>query len=87
MSGGTIAVKPTARQLDLLRAIARFRKARGYSPTVREMAKEMKLAAQSGVLTHLRMLQIKGLVRRDEGVQRSTLITEAGERVLSEVSA
>jgi repressor LexA len=58
-----VAEKLTRRQSDVLVAARRFEFARGHAPSVRDLARELKLSAPT-VQQHLDALERKGFVRR-----------------------
>lgn len=58
-----MAEKLTRRQRDVLDAARRLEGARGYAPSVRELARELELSAPT-VQQHLGALERKGFVRR-----------------------
>jgi len=58
-----VAEKLTRRQNDVLEAGRRLERTRGYAPSVRELARELALAAPT-VQQHLDALERKGYVRR-----------------------
>ena len=53
---------PTARQLDVLRVIARLTREHGYPPTVTEMARELGVW-RNATVDVLRALERRGLVQ------------------------
>lgn len=73
----------TPRQLEILRWINVFRQARGYPPTVREIADAFGFASQTGAVCHLKALQTKGWIepRWAKGTPRTLVATESTEHV------
>jgi hypothetical protein len=43
---------------------------RGYPPTVREIGEDMHISSTNGVVDHLRALQRKGFISREDGLSR-----------------
>jgi len=60
----------TPRQRQMLDFIIDATKAKGYPPTVREIGQAMGIRSTNGVNDHLRALEHKGAVQRDEMVGR-----------------
>lgn len=75
---------PTKRQVELLEFVERFRSSRGYSPTIREIAKAFGLSSAGTVAEHLDSLEDRGLIRRQPDRARSVLLTRGGRSLLSE---
>lgn len=78
---------PTARQLEVLRAIHRSIVERGYPPTYREIGELLGIRAVSrtqAVADHLRALRRKGLLDSDPMRARGLRVTSAGLRELGE---
>lgn len=57
----------TARQRDVLRALARWWRREGMAPTLAELAREVGVFHGSTVLQHMRELSRKGYVRHARG--------------------
>lgn len=64
----------TRRESDALAVIVAFRSCRGYYPTVRELAKAMRLRSTSDVFRMMRGLQSKGLVSWDPRASRTLVV-------------
>ncbi len=73
----------TARQLVVLRAIARRTKALGFPPSLRELGRALRLSSTNGVHQHLTRLELQGLVTRRAKVARSLVLTPAAEQLLA----
>jgi len=67
--------------LDVLRFVRRFRKYYGYSPTLQDIAKELRIGKLTA-LEHVQGLETAGLVVTSAHRSRSIRITEAGEALL-----
>lgn len=73
----------TPRQREILRFIAWYRKQRGYSPTIREIGRCADISSTNAVNDHLKALQHKRCITRDELVARSIVLTKRGEREIA----
>ncbi len=56
----------TTRQREILDYITRSIRERGYPPTIREIGKHMRIRSTNGVNDHLKALERKGFLLRDE---------------------
>jgi len=74
----------TPRQLQLLRAIAYSQASRCYSPTIAELAREMRIS-RSTVFEHIAELRKKDLLCACPGKARSLKLTSAAQELLSRV--
>lgn len=70
------------RQLQVLTAIDRSVRLRGYPPTIRELGDELGIASTNGVNDHLEALERKGLIERAPMRNRAMRITTAGRAAL-----
>jgi len=66
------------RQAEVLRAIGRSLRERGYAPTWREICEALGIKSTNGAHQHLMRLQAKGYLRCDSMRSRAIAITEAG---------
>ena len=66
----------TPRQREVLDVIQRSLDAKGYPPTLRELAEALDIVGTTAVNYHLERLRVKGWIEREAGVAR-------GLRVLS----
>lgn len=76
----------TARQAECLDIIERSVRSRGFPPTLREIASAMGIASTNGVNDHLKALERKGRIEREDtssrGITVVGLLDEmSGERV------
>ena len=71
---------PTARQLEVLRAIADHHRRKGFPISIRELGTELNIRSTNSVSDHLKALIRKGLVQRERMRSRSLTITNAGRR-------
>lgn len=76
----------TPRQLHVLQCIADFHARRCYSPTIAEVATELKLS-RSTVFEHIGELLRKGLLATTPGKARSLRLTSPGRRLHKDAAA
>jgi len=67
-----LRVKLTERQSEVLAAIENFVLSRGFSPSIRELGKELEIAHPSAVFKHVLSLERKGYLTRTGGDVRLT---------------
>lgn len=53
---------------------------RGYGPTVREIGHEFEIKSPNGVMCHLKALEKKGLITREQNMSRAIQLTETLNR-------
>ncbi len=71
----------TPRQVEVLRLIGSFCDSQRYSPTIAELASQMRIS-RSTVFEHLGELQRKGLLATSPGRARSLKLTSSGHALL-----
>jgi repressor LexA len=76
----------TPKQLQVLRHIAAFHDRQRYSPTIAELATQLRLS-RSTVFEHLGELQRKSLLTTSPGRARSLRVTSRGRRLLDSAPA
>lgn len=64
----------TARQREVLSAIAEFQNVRGYSPSIRELADVLGLDSVSTVHRHLEVLKRQGFIAWEPSANRTIRI-------------
>ena len=69
----------TSRQQEVLDFISHSVKARGYPPTMREIGDHMAIRSTNGVNDHLKALERKGYLRRDDLKSRGLRALDTGE--------
>lgn len=74
----TTARAPTARQLEVLQAIARLTRELGFPPTFRELGESLGIESGNGIVDHLNALERHGWVTRMRRTARSLLLTRSG---------
>lgn len=72
----------TARQKEILHYINRTSEERGYPPTIREIGHAMDIRSTNGVNDHLRALERKGYLTREEQQSRSLVATKRARMLL-----
>lgn len=80
----------TPRQYQVLEYIRQSIRDRGYPPTLREIGSHMGIRSTNGVNDHLRALESKGYLTREDMKSRSlrpTNLSPAGAEILPEQSA
>jgi repressor LexA len=78
----------TERQRDILQFIRDFQKARGVTPTHREICDHFGFSSYGTVYKHLSLLQKKGLIKRDWNQKRGVeVIEQAAPKPNAPVSA
>lgn len=66
----------TARQRAVYEFIREMIVSRGYGPTVREIGAQFDIRSPNGVVCHLKALERKGAIRREENLSRAIQLTE-----------
>jgi len=74
---------PTARQLELLRFLHRFKEQHDFMPSLREMGDAISVESTNGVTDRLNRLERRGLIVRLRFKTRAITITEAGHALLA----
>lgn len=64
----------TARQQEVLDIIIRQMEARGFPPTLREIAAELGVSGTLGIMKHLDALERKGFIRKSAGSSRGIVL-------------
>lgn len=65
----------TARQQQVYDFLAEYIFARGYPPTLQEIAQHLQVSGNLGVLRHLKALERKGMITRSSGSSRAIALT------------
>lgn len=65
----------SARRMQICRFIEQFRKRRGYSPSIRQVCRGVGIKSTSNVWYHFQRMERDGLLKRDQGVSRSVLVS------------
>lgn len=66
----------TARQKQVFDFIVGYIDTRGYPPTLQEIANDLGVSGNLGVLRHLKALESKGLIKRNSGSSRSIVVID-----------
>ena len=69
-----MAKKLTTRQQTVLDVIKQWIRTRGYSPTIRELGKQLGIKSLRGVTTHLDAIAKKGFLRREPRARSISLV-------------
>lgn len=72
----------TDRQLQVLKTIYRSIKDSGYPPTLADLRDELDISSNQAVLDHLKILEDKGFIKKDEGMARGIKILDQGFKAL-----
>ncbi|ABR47089.1 transcriptional repressor, LexA family [Alkaliphilus metalliredigens QYMF] len=70
------------RKLAVLLAIDEFNHKRGYSPTVREIAKLVGVKSSSTVQKYLMDMEVWGMIERQRTLPRALVITDKGKEII-----
>lgn len=77
-----VTVRPTRRQLQVLRFVAQHIIESGYPPTFKEIGAQLGIRSTNGVQDHLQRLARKGFLLRDPLRSRAMRLTPAGLDIL-----
>lgn len=72
----------TKRQKEVLKAIYKSLRDSGYPPTLADLREEINVSSNQAVLDHLKALEDKGFIKKEEGLSRSIKILEPGFQAL-----
>ncbi|MFO0936974.1 MAG: transcriptional repressor LexA [Gemmataceae bacterium] len=64
----------THKQQQIFDFILKTIQDRGFPPTIRDICKQFEIKSPNGVMCHLRALQKKGKIKRDENISRGITI-------------
>ena len=73
----------TKRQQDVYDFIRDKIHSRGYGPTVREIGNHFNISSPNGVMCHLKALERKGLISREQNMSRAIQLADAPQNRLS----
>ena len=71
--------KLTGRQSDILQILKKLKAKNGYAPTVREIGKEANLNSPATIHFHLKQLEQKGYIKKDNSKNRTIEILVPNE--------
>ena len=74
----------TEKELEVLRAIDAFIKQNKYSPTVREIGRQVGLSSSSTVHSYFSKLQEKGYIEKQSALSRSLILTDEGRKAVED---
>src|SRR5579863_896015 len=66
----------TERQKEIYDFIRQMIEAKGYGPTVRNIGEHFGIKSPNGVMCHLKALEKKGLIVREEGLARTIQLVD-----------
>ncbi len=75
----------TERQKEVLEAILRSLRQRGFPPTLRELQEETGISTPRGVAVHLQALEKKGYIRRDSSARGIRVLIDPSQELEEEV--
>jgi len=71
----------TERQREIYEFIRNLIRTRGYGPTVREVGTAFDISSPNGVMCHLKALEKKGLIKREQKMSRAIQLVEEAPQV------
>lgn len=83
MSGPGKKVSLTKRQREIYEFLRDKIINRGYGPTVREIGQQFDIRSPNGVMCHLKALERKGLISREQNMSRAIQLSDAPQNRLS----
>ncbi len=83
MSGSGKKVSLTKRQREIYEFLRDKIVNRGYGPTVREIGSHFEIRSPNGVMCHLKALERKGLITREQNMSRAIQLSDSPQNRLS----
>ncbi len=83
MSGSVKKVSLTKRQREIYEFLRDKIINRGYGPTVREIGLHFDIRSPNGVMCHLKALERKGLITREQNMSRAIQLSDSPQNRLS----
>ena len=83
MSGPTKRIALTKRQREIYEFLRDKIINRGYGPTVREIGQQFSIRSPNGVMCHLKALERKGLISREQNMSRAIQLSDPPQNRLS----
>ncbi len=77
--------KLTDKQQAVLEFIEKYQMANGKSPTLREMRERFKVSSDNSILKHLKGLETKGYIKKDDTARGIALLDRVREQLSSSV--
>ncbi len=68
----------SARRKQICQFIDRFRKRKGYSPSIRDVCIGVGIKSTSNVWYHFQTMERDGILRRELGISRSVVVVTQG---------
>ncbi|MFA4891536.1 MAG: transcriptional repressor LexA [Candidatus Gracilibacteria bacterium] len=75
----------TDKQQAVLKFIEKYQMANGRSPTLREMREHFKVSSDNSILKHLKGLETKGYIKKDDTARGIALLDRVREQLSSSV--
>jgi len=75
----------TDKQKNVLAFIEKYQMTNGRSPTLREMREHFKVSSDNSILKHLKGLEVKGYIKKDETARGIALLAKVREQLSSNV--
>jgi repressor LexA len=83
MQSPTKRIALTKRQREIYEFLRDKIMNRGYGPTVREIGTQFSIRSPNGVMCHLKALERKGLISREQNMSRAIQLSDAPQNRLS----
>ncbi len=83
MSGTGKKISLTRRQREIYEFLRDKIINRGYGPTVREIGQHFEIRSPNGVMCHLKALERKGLISREQNMSRAIQLADSPQNRLS----
>jgi len=83
MAASTKRIALTKRQREIYEFLRDKIINRGYGPTVREIGLQFNIRSPNGVMCHLKALERKGLISREQNMSRAIQLSDAPQNRLS----
>lgn len=83
MAGSAKRIALTKRQREIYEFLRDKIINRGYGPTVREIGLQFSIRSPNGVMCHLKALERKGLISREQNMSRAIQLSDAPQNRLS----
>ena len=77
MSGTGKKISLTRRQREIYEFLRDKIINRGYGPTVREIGQHFEIRSPNGVMCHLKALERKGLISREQNMSRAIQLADS----------
>lgn len=82
----TMKMPLTKRQASILAFLKKYLQAKGYPPTIREIAAHFRISSPRGAKKHLDALEVKGYIQKRPGSARAIELRDESPRVTTPAS-